>query len=185
MPSRSGTWPRNANPPLSSPAISAFNSPIRGPMCLNPTAVSYTSTPYAPPILLRACDAVTPLIKDPRQPFSSSKYHASNEKTSSVVTNRPPSSIIPTRSASPSNAIPTDAPAAGTRAINSPKLGAIGSGCNIPGKAGLRCPRSSSTTVALPPSNRGKYPAPDPYIASVTTRNPAPRIASKSTSPAN
>jgi len=42
---RSGMWPANPNPPLSSPPMMAFSSIIFGPTYLKPNGVSCTATP--------------------------------------------------------------------------------------------------------------------------------------------
>ena len=78
----------------------------------------------------------------------------------------PFSSAMPTRSASPSFAMPASKRCARIVCSISVRFRAMGSGACMPGKIGLRNPCSSVTFVAPPPMSSSKYPAPVPYIAS-------------------
>ncbi len=110
IPSRSGMWPRKANPLNSSPPSSAFVSIITAPMYLKPTGISCTVTPKRSPSASTMLVVVSERTMSPRRPRFSSRYMVNSAITSSWFTYRPVSSMIPTRSASPSLAMPTSCP---------------------------------------------------------------------------
>src|ERR1700674_49162 len=87
---------------------------------------------------------------------------------------------MPTRSASPSKAIPMSAPQRGISDSQASMFGWIGSGFTPP-KYGLRSVCSSRTSSVAPPNRRVNQPAPDPYIGSTRTRPGADLIRSTST----
>ena len=181
MPSRSGRCPRKPYPPLSSPPMSASSRIITGPMCLNPTGVSMQATPWCSARRRAIAVVVTDFTTAPRRPRAPSRYSTSNANVRSWSTYAPDPSTSPTRSASPSFAMPASKPPPATSDSSASRFEAIGSGARSPGKSGLRSVWISSTCVLPPSSSAGRSPAPAPYIGSTATRSPAPRMRSRST----
>ena len=93
---------------------------------------------------------------------------------------RPVSSMMPTRSASPSVQMHRSWLPTFMSEIVESMLGGIGSGL-MPPNSGLRWLCSSVTVVLPPPIISAMYPYPDPYMHSWTIRRPAFLIASTST----
>ena len=114
MPSLSGICPLKAKPPLSSPPIIPSTWENLGPMCLKPTGISWTSTPYIRASLFEhhgGGDALhdgSPLSLVFQEVIGQEGKDLQGAKEGAVFVHD-----IPTRSASPSRAMPTAARSSG------------------------------------------------------------------------